>query len=110
MAIARRTLHHAVRGRGARPVPIPRRPAPRVALSTHLSPAAVERRWQLFSVSRESREALLDAQTLDALEQFRGNIENCIGALQVPVGLAGPLRIEGAHAHGDYYLPLATTE
>jgi hypothetical protein len=70
----------------------------------------VERRWQLLSVPQESREALLDAPTLDALGQFRGSIENCIGALQLPVGLAGPLRIEGAHAHGDYYLPLATTE
>jgi hydroxymethylglutaryl-CoA reductase (NADPH) len=113
MAIARRRLHHAVRDRDVRPVPmppIPRRPAPRVALSTQLSPAAVERRWQLLSVSRESREVLLDDQTLDALEQYRGSIENCIGALRMPVGLAGPLRIEGAHAHGDYYLPLATTE
>jgi hydroxymethylglutaryl-CoA reductase (NADPH) len=110
MAIARRTLRHAARDRDARPVPIPRRPLPRVALSTQLSPAAVERRWRLLSASHESREALLDAPTLDALEQYRGSIENCIGALQVPVGLAGPLRIEGAHAHGDYYLPLATTE
>src|SRR5689334_814268 len=110
MAIARRTLHHAARDRDARPAPIPRRPLPRVALSTQLSPAAVERRWRLLSVSQESREALLDAPTLDALGQYRGSIENCIGALQVPVGLAGPLRIEGAHAQGDYYLPLATTE
>jgi hydroxymethylglutaryl-CoA reductase (NADPH) len=89
---------------------MPRRPAPRVALSTQLSPAAVERRWLLLSVSRESHEALLDVQTLDALAHYRGSIENCIGALRTPVGLAGPLRIEGAHAHGDYYLPLATTE
>ncbi|HEY7343382.1 MAG TPA: hydroxymethylglutaryl-CoA reductase [Ktedonobacterales bacterium] len=110
MAIARRTLHHAARDRGARPVPIPRRPAPTVALSTQLSPTAVERRWRLLSISRESREALLDAPTLDALGQYRGSIENCIGVLRTPVGLAGSLRIEGAHAHGDYYLPLATTE
>jgi hydroxymethylglutaryl-CoA reductase (NADPH) len=110
MAIARRTLQRATRGRGTYPVPMPRRPAPRVALSTQLSPAAVERRWQLLTVTSEGREALLDAQTLDALEQYRGSIENCIGALRVPIGLAGPLRIEGAHAHGDYYLPLATTE
>jgi len=110
MAIARRTLRHAAHGRGAHPLPIPRQPAPRVALSTQLTPAAVERRWQLLSVSQEGREALLDTPTLDALGQFRGSIENCIGALEVPVGLAGPLRVEGAHAHGDYYLPLATTE
>ena len=70
----------------------------------------MERRWQLLSVPQESREALLDAPTLNALEQYRGSIENCIGAVKVPVGLAGPLRVKGAFAHGDYYLPLATTE
>ncbi len=39
-----------------------------------------------------------------------GNIENLIGVAQVPVGLAGPLRIDGEHARGDFYIPLATTE
>ena len=39
-----------------------------------------------------------------------GNVENLIGAAQVPVGLAGPLRIVGEHARGDFYIPLATTE
>jgi hydroxymethylglutaryl-CoA reductase (NADPH) len=39
-----------------------------------------------------------------------GNIENFIGVAQVPIGLAGPLRIEGEHARGDFYVPLATTE
>lgn len=39
-----------------------------------------------------------------------GNIENFIGVAQVPIGLAGPLRINGEHAAGDFYVPLATTE
>ncbi|MCU0278453.1 MAG: hydroxymethylglutaryl-CoA reductase [Candidatus Nanopelagicales bacterium] len=39
-----------------------------------------------------------------------GNIENFIGVAQVPIGLAGPLRVNGEHASGDYYVPLATTE
>jgi hydroxymethylglutaryl-CoA reductase (NADPH) len=29
---------------------------------------------------------------------------------QVPIGLAGPLRVNGMHASGDYYVPLATSE
>jgi hydroxymethylglutaryl-CoA reductase (NADPH) len=29
---------------------------------------------------------------------------------QVPIGLAGPLRVDGEHAKGDFYVPLATTE
>jgi hydroxymethylglutaryl-CoA reductase (NADPH) len=40
----------------------------------------------------------------------RGNVENFIGTAQVPLGVAGPLRIDGEHAKGDFYVPLATTE
>lgn len=39
-----------------------------------------------------------------------GNIENFIGVAQVPIGLAGPVRINGLHAQGDFYVPMATTE
>ena len=39
-----------------------------------------------------------------------GNIENFAGVAQVPIGIAGPLRILGEHAAGDFYIPLATTE
>ena len=43
-------------------------------------------------------------------DQFRGNIENPIGAVQMPVGVAGPLLVRGDHARGTFYVPLATTE
>jgi hydroxymethylglutaryl-CoA reductase (NADPH) len=33
-----------------------------------------------------------------------------MGVAQVPIGLAGPLRIEGEEARGDFYIPMATTE
>lgn len=39
-----------------------------------------------------------------------GNVENFTGVAQVPIGVAGPLRVEGEHARGDFYVPLATTE
>lgn len=39
-----------------------------------------------------------------------GNIENFIGVAQVPMGIAGPLRINGEYARGDFFVPLATTE
>ncbi len=40
----------------------------------------------------------------------RGNIENFTGVAQIPIGLAGPLRVNGEHADGDFLIPLATTE
>jgi len=39
-----------------------------------------------------------------------GNVENFFGVAQVPMGLAGPLLIDGEHARGSFYIPLATTE
>jgi hydroxymethylglutaryl-CoA reductase (NADPH) len=39
-----------------------------------------------------------------------GNMENFIGVAQVPIGIAGPLRIRGEHADGDFIVPMATTE
>jgi len=39
-----------------------------------------------------------------------GNIENFIGVAQVPMGIAGPLLIDGEHAQGEFYIPMATTE
>jgi hydroxymethylglutaryl-CoA reductase (NADPH) len=39
-----------------------------------------------------------------------GNVENFVGVAQVPIGLAGPLRVNGEHAQGDFYVPLATAE
>src|SRR5512137_2560802 len=39
-----------------------------------------------------------------------GNIENFTGVAQVPIGIAGPLRVNGEFAQGDFYVPLATTE
>ncbi len=43
-------------------------------------------------------------------ELMRGNIENPVGTVQVPLGIAGPLLIHGMHAQGIFYVPLATTE
>jgi hydroxymethylglutaryl-CoA reductase (NADPH) len=43
-------------------------------------------------------------------DEMRGNIENPVGAAQMPLGVAGPLQINGTNAHGVFYVPLATTE
>ena len=39
-----------------------------------------------------------------------GNIENFIGVAQVPMGLVGPLQVNGEHAIGEFYVPMATSE
>ncbi|GGD58462.1 hydroxymethylglutaryl-CoA reductase [Emticicia aquatilis] len=41
---------------------------------------------------------------------LRGNLENFIGVAQVPVGLAGPIKVNGEYAQGEFYIPMATTE
>ncbi|QFU81664.1 hydroxymethylglutaryl-CoA reductase (NADPH) [Natronorubrum aibiense] len=38
------------------------------------------------------------------------NIENMIGAAQIPMGVVGPVDVDGGAADGEHYLPLATTE
>jgi NADP-dependent 3-hydroxy-3-methylglutaryl-CoA reductase len=43
-------------------------------------------------------------------ERLTGNIENLVGSVAVPVGLAGPLLIQGAHVDEVIYAPFATTE
>ena len=67
-----------------------------------------------------ARRAFLAEETGEPLETVgaygfdaavaKPNIENMIGAVQIPMGVAGPLPVGGDHADGRYYLPLATTE
>lgn len=44
------------------------------------------------------------------LDSLEGNIENYIGMSMVPTGVIGPVRVIGTSAHGDFYVPLATSE
>lgn len=67
-------------------------------------------RWRLLDMPAPVRDALLDPYALAALPCYQRNIENYIGTAKIPIGLAGPLRVQGVHADGDYWLPLATTE
>ena len=38
------------------------------------------------------------------------NVENMIGVVQIPLGFAGPVTVNGDHAVGPFIIPLATTE
>jgi hydroxymethylglutaryl-CoA reductase (NADPH) len=52
----------------------------------------------------------LGSFTIDIERVVKRNCENMIGAVQVPVGVAGPIAVHGEYAAGDYWLPMATTE
>ncbi len=39
-----------------------------------------------------------------------GNCENLTGVAQIPIGFAGPIKIDGEQANGEFLIPLATTE
>ena len=43
-------------------------------------------------------------------EKLQGNVEAYVGVAQVPIGIAGPLTVNGEHAQGDFLIPMATTE
>lgn len=67
-----------------------------------------------------ARRALVSEETDASLETIGSygfpaataepNIENMIGAVQVPIGVVGPVSLSGGAFEGESYLPLATTE
>jgi hydroxymethylglutaryl-CoA reductase (NADPH) len=83
---------------------------PRMPGGTRVHDEALNARWKLLKMNEESRSCLLDPDTLKDRELFRKNIENFVGTVKVPIGVVGPLRVNGLFAQGDYYVPLATTE
>ncbi|MBI2405263.1 hydroxymethylglutaryl-CoA reductase [Candidatus Gottesmanbacteria bacterium] len=73
-----------------------------------------------FKSGKDRREALgkevgvslanIGSFSLDEAIASSRNCENMIGIAQIPMGVAGPLRITNRKQEHDYYLPLATTE
>jgi hydroxymethylglutaryl-CoA reductase (NADPH) len=70
----------------------------------------VEKRWAVLPNAASAREELLDGVSSGTAPLYARNIENFIGTIRLPVGIAGPLRVNGTYAQGDFYVPLATTE
>lgn len=86
-------------------------PSPaRVPGATRTDAEVVDKRWALLPDAGNARDELADPVSMERHELFAKNIENFIGTVKLPVGLIGPLRINGIHAQGDFYAPLATTE
>ncbi|MGQ3344573.1 hydroxymethylglutaryl-CoA reductase [Bosea sp. (in: a-proteobacteria)] len=76
--------------------------------------ASITSLWRQLAqagVSTQASEPVLaDEQALADAEGYSANIEAMIGTTKVPVGVIGPLLINGLNANGAYYVPLATTE
>jgi hydroxymethylglutaryl-CoA reductase (NADPH) len=87
---------------------MPRIPVPRDRTDDYTREAA-QRRVEFV---RERTGASLDHVSSYSFEPsiLSGNIEQFIGAAQVPIGLAGPLLVNGEYAKGEFYVPLATAE
>ena len=43
-------------------------------------------------------------------EDLKGIIENHIGFMKIPMAVAGPLKIDGKYAKGEFYVPICTLE
>jgi hydroxymethylglutaryl-CoA reductase (NADPH) len=83
-------------------------PVPRRKLNDYTDDAARERRD--FATKQTHAELRHVGRYSIDPASVKGNIENWFGVAQIPMGLAGPLLIDGEHARGEFYVPLATTE
>ena len=96
------------------------------ALPEEVATTDVARSWRLPGRGQHTEAARL--ARLDYLRRLTGvpllglektaleatrlscNVEALIGGVEVPVGVAGPLQLDGVAARGTFFLPLATTE
>lgn len=87
---------------------------PWIRPSRRLEPTFTAANWKTLlghsGASEADRDELYDSRAQEQLPLYGHNIENYVGTLRMPVGVIGPLRINGVFAKGDFYAPLATTE
>lgn len=76
------------------------------------SAASVARYWARLrgTASAADQAVLADPATMEAPQIYSANIENFIGTVKLPVGIIGPMRVNGLNAKGDFHVPMATTE
>ena len=83
-------------------------PIPRDRENDYTAEAAAARR--AFALQRTGTELRHVGHFSQDPGSLTGNVEHFTGVAQVPLGLAGPLLVDGEHAQGEFYVPLATAE
>ena len=78
-------------------------------LEDDYSRAAATKRMEFIGEATGARAEHIGRYSFDPAA-VAGNVENFVGAVEVPIGIAGPLLVDGEHARGEFYVPLATTE
>ncbi|RIV25393.1 hydroxymethylglutaryl-CoA reductase [Fibrisoma montanum] len=86
-----------------RPAGIPRNPV------NDYSPEVIDQRRQFVRQCTDTALHHVARPSFDPAV-VQGNCEQFIGVAQVPIGVAGPLRVNGEHAQGEFLIPMATTE
>lgn len=74
------------------------------------SAAGIARRREFLTQATGADLSPLERLDYADSENLQGNIENLFGFVQIPLGVVGPLRVNGDHAAGEFYVPMATTE
>ncbi len=91
-----------------------KRPAERLRPKQTSTPETVNAFWQRLiddgPATAVSKDELADEQSVDRSGAYSSNIENYIGTTKIPMGVIGPLRMNGLNASGDYFVPMATSE
>jgi len=79
------------------------RVADKISIKSNLTHTKLE-------TTSNARPFLKQERLIENADVFTGNIERFYGIAQIPVGLIGPLKVNGVYARGDFEVPLATTE
>jgi hydroxymethylglutaryl-CoA reductase (NADPH) len=71
---------------------------------------AIRALWRRIEAPVTAQLEIGDAVSIRRHALYRRNIENYVGTVKVPVGIVGPLKVNGQFARGEHMIPLATTE
>lgn len=71
---------------------------------------AIDTRRNAIEYISRSKLEHIGCYSINDERAVQANIENMIGCLQIPLGVAGPLLVRGNYANGEYFVPMGTTE